>query len=65
MGILLGQITGSIDLGDLDLIFKVTGGLKYVKISLKLIYLLNLCLDSDQTSTATPLGKSKEVTLFW
>ena len=45
--------------------FKVTGGLKYVKISLKLIYLLNLCLDSNQTSTAIPLGQSKELTMFW
>ena len=32
--------------------------------SLKLIYLLNLCLDSDQNSTAIPLGQSKELTVF-
>ena len=30
-----------------------------MKISLKLIYLVNLCLDSDQISIAMPSGKSK------
>ena len=35
-----------------------------MKISLKCIYLLNLCLDSVQTSTALPLGQSKELTMF-
>ena len=54
-----------LDFGDLDLIFKVTGGLKYMKISLKLIYILNLFLDSDQTSTAIPLGQSEELTMLW
>ena len=54
-----------LDFGDIDLISKVTGGLKYVKISFKLIYLLNLCLDSNQTNTAIPLGQSKELTMFW
>ena len=44
------------DFGDLDLIFKVRGGLIYVKVSLKLIYLLKPCLNSDQSSTAIPLG---------
>ena len=54
-----------LNFGYLDLIFKFTGGLKYVKISLKLIYLLNRCLDSDQISTAIPLGQCKELTMFW
>ena len=54
-----------LDFSDLDLIFKVTGGLKYVNISLKLMYLLNRCLDSNQTSTAIPLGQFKELTVFW
>ena len=36
-----------------------------MKISLKLIYLLNSCLDSDQTSTPISLGQSKEFTVFW
>ena len=44
-----------VDVGDLGIIFKVMGGLKYVKISLKLIYLLNLCLNFDQSSTALHL----------
>ena len=35
-----------------------------MKISLKLIYLLNLWLDSHQTSTGIPLGQFKELTLF-
>ena len=35
-----------------------------MKISFKLIYLLNPCLDSDQTGTAIPLGQSKECTMF-
>ena len=34
-------------------------------ISLKLTYLLNLWLDSHQSSTAIPLGQSKELTVFW
>ena len=35
-----------------------------MKISLKLIYLLNLCLDSDQNSTGIPLGQSEELTVL-
>ena len=36
-----------------------------MKISLKLIYLFNVCLDSDLTSTAIPLGQFKESTVIW
>ena len=36
-----------------------------MKISLKWIYLLNLWLDSQQSSTAIPFGQSKELTMFW
>ena len=53
------------DFVDLDLICKVTGGLQYEKISIKLIYLLNLLLDSHQATTAIPLGQSKELSMFW
>ena len=52
------ELKSWLDFGDLDLIFKVTGGLKYMKISLKLIYLLNPCHDFYQTSIAIPLGQS-------
>ena len=37
------------DGGDLDFVFKVTGGPKYVTIFIKLICLLNLWLDSHQS----------------
>ena len=33
-------------------------------IPLKWIYVLNLCLDSDQTSIAIQLDQAKELTLF-
>ena len=29
------------------------------------MYLLNRCLNSDQTSTAILFGQSKELTMFW
>ena len=35
-----------------------------MKILLKLIYLLNSCLDFDQTSAAIPLGQSKSLLCF-
>ena len=35
-----------------------------MKFSIKLIYLLNLWPDSHQSSTAIPLGQSKELTMF-
>ena len=59
-GYIIETNLGVLDFGDLDPIFKVTRGLKYVKISLKLIYHLNLWLDSHQTSRTIPLGQSKE-----
>ena len=36
-----------------------------MKISLKLIYLLNIWLDSHQSRTTILLGHSKELTMFW
>ena len=36
-----------------------------MKISLKLIYLLYLWLDSHQSSTTIPLGQSKKLTMIW
>ena len=33
--------------------------------SLKFIHLLNLWLDSHQSSTAIPIGQSKDLTMFW
>ena len=35
-----------------------------MKIPLILIYLLNLCLDWDQSNIVIPLGQSKELTMF-
>ena len=42
-----------LDFGDLDHIFKITGELKFEKVSLKLIDLLNLWLDFHWTCTDT------------
>ena len=36
-----------------------------MKISLKMMYLLHLCLDSRQTSTAIPEGQSKEFIILY
>ena len=54
-----------LEFGDLYLISKVTGRIKYVKNSLKLIHFLNLLLDSHQTNTDIPLGQSYELTVFF
>ena len=47
-----------LDFGDLGLIFKVTG--KIGDISLKLIYLLNLCLDSYQAGPSSAIGRAPD-----
>ena len=54
-----------LDFNDLDLIFKVTGGLKYVKFSLSSRFLLNQLAEFHQTCMNLSLGQDKELLRFW
>ena len=60
-----------LDFDDFDLIFKVTPALWMIQFqrrrpcSLSALYLLNQCLDFDQTGTDTLLGQGKDVVRFW
>ena len=54
-----------LDFNDLDLIFKVTGKLKYVKFSLSSRFLLNQLAEFHQTCMNLSLGQAKELIKFW
>ena len=53
------------DFGDLDPIFKVTGGLRLLINGLSASYLLNEWMDFDQTCTAILLTQVQELIRFW
>ena len=54
-----------LDFGDLDPIFKVTGGLRLLENGLNAPYLLKEQMDFDQTCTAILLWLEKELIRFW
>ena len=50
--------------GDIDLIFKVTGGFRYMEFSLRMRYLMRHCLDCHQTCKYILSGLFQEFTIF-
>ena len=54
-----------LDFGDLDPIFKVTGGLRLLENSLSAPYLLNELLDFDQICTDILLRQGRDLIRFW
>ena len=54
-----------LDFGDLDPIFKVTGGLRLLENGLSASYLLKEWIDFNQTCTSILLGHVKELIRFW
>ena len=54
-----------LDFGDLDPIFKVTGGLRLMENGLSASYLLKERIDFNQTCTSILLGHVKELIRFW
>ena len=54
-----------LEFGDLDPIFKVTGGLRFLENGLSVSYFLKEWIDFNQTCTSILLGHVKELIKFW
>ena len=54
-----------LNFGDLDPIFKVTGGLRLLENGLSVHYLLNEWIDFHQTCTTVLLRQGQELIRFW